>query len=303
MGPTALLPDSQAWCRIHGLRITQKSRVSEAPGCERMLISARQRDRLHRCWSDHCRLFYGGENGEHVTPRRILVIEDDPDIAHILHLHLCDTGYEVDVAPDGADGLQQALAKSYELIILDLMLPGIDGLELCRKLRGSSRYSLILMVTAKSTELDRVLGLEVGADDYLTKPFSILELLARVKALFRRMEAIRSQVPREKPQTISAGDLVIAVDKRKVQVRGRPVDLTAKEFDLLLQFAQHPGQVYTRATLLDAVWGYSHEGYEHTVNSHINRLRAKIEDDSSRPRYILTVWGVGYSFSEEWSKQ
>jgi two-component system, OmpR family, response regulator len=159
------------------------------------------------------------------------------------------------------------------------------------------------MLTAKSTELDLVLGLEVGADDYLTKPFSILELLARVKALFRRMDALRAQAPLAKPLTIRAGDLVIEVDKRKVQLRGRLIELTAKEFDLLLHFAQHPGQVYTRVTLLDAVWGYSHEGYEHTVNSHINRLRAKIENDSSRPRYILTVWGVGYSFSEEWSER
>ena len=238
-----------------------------------------------------------------MTPRTILVIEDDPDIAHLVHLHLRDTGYDVDVAQDGTVGLQQALSKSYDLIILDLMLPGIGGLELCRKLRGSSQYSFILMLTAKSTELDRVLGLEVGADDYLTKPFSILELLARVKALFRRMDALRSQAPRGKPLTIRVGDLVIEADKRKVQRRGCSVELTAKEFDLLLHFAQHPGQVYTRATLLDTVWGYSHEGYEHTVNSHINRLRAKIEDDTSRPQYILTVWGVGYSFSEEWSRE
>lgn len=300
----ALWPDSYRWGQIHGLRIAQKSRVSEASECEEMIRSVRGRGRSSLRCSERGRLSYGGaDDGAHVGPRTILVIEDDPDIAHLVHLHLCDTGYKVDVAHDGTDGLQQALAKSYDLIILDLMLPGIDGLELCRKLRGSSKYCLIMMVTSKSTELDRVLGLEVGADDYLTKPFSILELLARVKALFRRMEALRSQVPQEKLQAISIGDLVIEVDKRKVRLRGRPVELTAKEFDLLLQFAQHPGQVYTRATLLDTVWGYSHDGYEHTVNSHINRLRAKIEDDSSRPRYILTVWGVGYSFSEEWSKK
>ena len=155
------------------------------------------------------------------------------------------------------------------------------------------------MLTAKSTELDRVLGLEVGADDYLTKPFSVRELLARVKALFRRMDALGSQVFPGGQNTIQAGDLVIEVEKRKVTLCGRSVDLTAKEFDLLLQFAQHPGQVYTRSQLLDLVWGYAHEGYEHTVNSHINRLRAKIESDPGHPRYILTVWGVGYSFSEE----
>jgi len=256
-----------------------------------------------RRWSGHGQLFGDGQDGDVMAPRTILVIEDDPDIAQLVQLHLRDTGYEVDVAQDGPAGLQRALGKSYDLVILDLMLPGIDGLEVCRKLRGASKYSLVLMVTAKSTELDRVLGLEVGADDYLTKPFSILELLARVKALFRRMDALRSQAPLGKPLTIHAGDLVIEVDKRKVQLRGRPIELTAKEFDLLLHFAQHPGQVYTRAALLDVVWGYSHEGYEHTVNSHINRLRAKIEDESSRPRYILTVWGVGYSFSEEWSER
>jgi len=281
---------------------TQRSRVGEASECDvKTVTPVRSYDRSHWRWSGRGRLFGGGQDGEDMAPRTILVIEDDPDIAQLVHLHLRDTGYEVDVAQDGTAGLQQALAKSYDLIILDLMLPGIGGLELCRKLRGLSKYSLILMVTAKSTELDRVLGLEVGADDYLTKPFSILELLARVKALFRRMDALRSQTPLRKPLTIRAGDLVIEVDKRKVQLRGRSIELTAKEFDLLLQFAQHPGQVYTRAQLLDVVWGYSHEGYEHTVNSHINRLRAKIEDDSSRPRYILTVWGVGYSFSEEWS--
>lgn len=264
-------------------------------------MSVRILDR--RRWSGHGQLFGGGQDGDVMAPRTILVIEDDPDIAQLVQLHLRDTGYQVDVAQDGSAGLQQALGKSYDLVILDLMLPGVDGLEVCRKLRGTSKYSLVLMVTAKSTELDRVLGLEVGADDYLTKPFSILELLARVKALFRRMDALRAPAPLGKPLTIRAGDLVIEVDKRKVQLRGHSIELTAKEFDLLLHFARHPGQVYTRATLLDVVWGYSHEGYEHTVNSHINRLRAKIESDSSRPRYILTVWGVGYSFSEEWSER
>ena len=294
--------DNCVRCQTHCHKITQKSRGGEASEFNIETSAAvRFYDRLHRHWSGCDRLFGGGQDREAMASRTILVIEDDPDIAQLVHLHLCDTGYDVDAVQDGETGLQQALTKSYDLILLDLMLPGIGGLELCRKLRGSSKYSLILMVTAKSTELDRVLGLEVGADDYLTKPFSILELLARVKALFRRMDALRSQAPLRNPLTIRAGDLVIEEDKRKVQLRGRSVELTAKEFDLLLQFAKHPGQVYTRATLLDLVWGYSHEGYEHTVNSHINRLRAKIEDDSSRPRYILTVWGVGYSFSEEWS--
>jgi len=298
MGRMALWRGNRLLGPILSLRTTQKSRVSEASEWDELMEGL---DRSRWRWSSHCRLVGSGPDGVEMTPRTILVVEDDPDIAQLLHLHLRDTGYDVDLVKDGLSGLQQALARSYDLIILDLMLPGMDGLELCRKLRASSRYSLVLMLTAKSTELDRVMGLEVGADDYLTKPFSILELLARVKALFRRMDAFRAQTPVANPLTIRAGDLVIEVDKRKVQLRGQSIELTAKEFDLLLQFAQHPGQVYTRAKLLDLVWGYSHEGYEHTVNSHINRLRAKIEEDSSRPRYILTVWGVGYSFSEEWS--
>lgn len=301
MGRMALWRGNRLLGLILSLRTTQKSRVSEASECLRTDESMAVPERSHRRWASHCRLVGSGQDGVEMTPHTILVVEDDPDIAQLVRLHLGDTGYDVDLAQDGPSGLQQALARSYDLIILDLMLPGMDGLELCRKLRASSRYSLVLMLTAKSTELDRVMGLEVGADDYLTKPFSILELLARVKALFRRMDVLRAQTSATKSLTIRAGDLVIEVDKRKVQLCGQSLELTAKEFDLLLQFAQHPGQVYTRAKLLDLVWGYSHEGYEHTVNSHINRLRAKIEEDSSRPRYILTVWGVGYSFSEEWS--
>ena len=231
-------------------------------------------------------------------PRKILVIEDDRDIAHLVELHLRDMGCEVNLVHDGIDGLQQALSKPYDLIILDLMLPGKEGLELCRCLRAQPDYTPILMLTARSSELDRVLGLEIGADDYLTKPFSIRELLARVKALIRRVEALESQTLPGMQKTILAGDLVIDAEKRKVTLYGKSVGLTAKEFDLLLQFAQHPGRVCTRSQLLDLVWGYGHEGYEHTVNSHINRLRAKIEKDPARPRYILTVWGVGYKFYE-----
>ena len=241
----------------------------------------------------------GGQHRRSMKPRKILVIEDDRDIARLVELHLHDLGYDVQVAHDGVSGLKHALSKPYDLIILDLMLPGIEGLEVCRNLRTKPNYTPILMLTAKSTELDRVLGLEVGADDYLTKPFSVRELLARVKALFRRMEALGAQPASGMQKTIQASDLAIDIEKRKVTLRGKPVDLTAKEFDLLLQFAQHPGLVYTRSQLLDLVWGYAHEGYEHTVNSHINRLRAKIERDPAHPRYVLTVWGVGYRFSEE----
>jgi DNA-binding response OmpR family regulator len=155
----------------------------------------------------------------------------------------------------------------------------------------------MLMLTSRSTELDRVLGLEIGADDYLTKPFSIRELLARVKALFRRVAALKSEASKESRKVVQAGDLV-DVEKRRVSLQGNPVPLTAKEFDLLLHFANHPGRVYTRMELLNLVWGYGYNGYEHTVNSHINRLRAKIEDNPAQPLYILSVRGIGYKFSD-----
>jgi DNA-binding response OmpR family regulator len=228
--------------------------------------------------------------------RRILLIEDDLDIAGLVEFHARDLGYAVQIVHDGIEGLGEALAKPYDLVILDVMLPGMEGLEICRRLRAKSTYTPILMLTAKSSELDRVLGLEVGADDYLTKPFSVRELLARVKALFRRAEAFSTKNTAGLQKTIRANDLFIDIAKRKVILRGKPVGLTAKEFDLLLQFAEHPGRVYTRSELLDLVWGYGHDGYQHTVNSHINRLRAKIEKDPARPDFILTVWGVGYKF-------
>jgi DNA-binding response OmpR family regulator len=230
--------------------------------------------------------------------RRILIVEDDPDIARLVELHLKDLECAVDVERDGQSGLQRATSSSYDLIILDLMLPGLDGLEICKGVRASSKSHVpILMLTAKSTELDRVLGLEIGADDYLTKPFSVLELVARVKALFRRVEALTPETP-QTGEVIDRRGLHIDKEKREVSVDGREVKLTAKEFDLLFYFAAHPGRVFTRGQLLDHVWQYGHEGYEHTVNSHINRLRAKIESDPSSPRYIETVWGVGYRFPE-----
>ncbi len=230
--------------------------------------------------------------------RKILVIEDDHNIADLVALHLRDEGYDVEVQSDGSEGLASALSGQHELIILDLMLPGTDGLTICRRLRSEQCYIPILMLTAKSSELDRVLGLEMGADDYLTKPFSIRELVARVKALFRRAEAMGSNPCQPAGETLDCGDLHIDVERRSVTSSGKRVELTAKEFELLLFFAQHPGRVYSRVQLLDQVWGYGHEGYEHTVNSHINRLRGKIEKDPARPCYVLTVWGVGYKFAE-----
>jgi len=231
--------------------------------------------------------------------RTALIIEDNPDIARLVQLHLRDIECEADIAHDGTEGLAQFRRGTYNLVILDLMLSGMDGLSICQKLRAEPGYVPILMLTAKSTELDRVLGLEMGADDYLTKPFSIPELLARIKALFRRVDALHKPALTAPDEAmVMRGDLTIDVDRRQVRVGGREVTLTAREFELLLHFARHPGRVYSRTQLLDEVWGYKHEGYEHTVNSHINRLRAKIENDPSKPRYILTVWGVGYKFSD-----
>ena len=229
--------------------------------------------------------------------RKVLVVEGNPDIAKLVSLHLKDLDCEVALAADGLRGLDEARARRYDLIILDLMLPGMDGLELCRRLRGETDYTPILMLTAKSSEVDRVVGLEIGADDYLTKPFSISELLARVKAIFRRVDALGAGRP-PAPKRLNLGAMAIDVEKRTVTVTGRAIDLTAKEFDLLLQFAEHPGRVYSRQQLLDLVWGTGHMGYEHTVNSHINRLRGKIEDNPAEPEYVLTVWGVGYKFND-----
>jgi DNA-binding response OmpR family regulator len=230
--------------------------------------------------------------------RNILVVEDNQDLARLLDLHLRDLAYAVDLAFDGDTGWAQIKSKNYDLIILDLMLPGLDGLEICRRIRTEPAYTPILMLTSKSAELDRVLGLEMGADDYVTKPFSIRELMARVKAIFRRIDELKPDHPANNQKIIRAGDMVIDPEKRTVSLKNKSVDLTAKEFDLLLHFARNAGKVFTRARLLDQVWGYGHDGYEHTVNSHINRLRAKIEKNPAQPVYILTVWGVGYKFAE-----
>ncbi len=230
--------------------------------------------------------------------KRLLVVEDDGDIAHLVEFHLLDLGCEVVLAFDGQSGLEQALAESFDLMILDLMLPRLSGLELCRRVRAAADYTPILMLTAKSSEAERVKGLELGADDYLVKPFSLRELLARVKALLRRVDVLGSR-PLETGGLVCRGDLWIDPEKRKVVLQGREVTLTAKEFDLLWQFVSYPGRVYTRSQLLDLVWGYGYEGFEHTVNSHINRLRAKIETNPAAPTHILTVWGIGYKFAEQ----
>jgi DNA-binding response OmpR family regulator len=226
----------------------------------------------------------------------ILIIEDDPDIARMLSLNLGAEGFEVAVERDGEAGLARLQGERYALLLLDLMLPGIDGLEVCREVRRRHDYLPIIILSAKTAEAHRVLGLELGADDYLVKPFSLPELVARVHAVLRRMTAAR-QLAADLAGVIRRGALQVDPVAREAQLGGRGLVLTSREFDLLLFFARNPGRVYKRMELLDQVWGYSHDGYEHTVNSHINRLRAKIESDPARPAWILTVWGVGYKFA------
>lgn len=229
--------------------------------------------------------------------KHVLVIEDDKQIVELLKIHLNDLHCEVTYRLDGLDGYQEAINSKYDLIILDLMLPTLDGLDICRKLRAEKIITPILMLTAKAEEIDKVLGLETGADDYLTKPFSIREFIARVKAIFRRAEIHKSAIENTNAdQVLEYEDLSIDISKRKIMINSERIDLTPKEFDLLALMAKTPGKSYTRERLLSIVWGYEFEGYEHTVNSHINRLRSKIEKDLSNPKYILTSWGIGYRF-------
>lgn len=234
--------------------------------------------------------------------RNVLIIEDNRSIGELVGMHMTDLGMHPMLYERGDSGLERFLQGGIDLVILDLMLPGMDGLSLCREIRARPGYVPVLMLTAKSTELDRVLGLEMGADDYLTKPFSVAELSARVKALLRRVDAMMAEsangVGHEEGHELVAASLRIDPASRRVFVYDHEVALTAREFDLLWFFASHPGRVFSRAQLLDKVWGYHHEGYEHTVNTHINRLRGKIEQDPARSEFINTVWGVGYRFRD-----
>jgi DNA-binding response OmpR family regulator len=230
------------------------------------------------------------------NPRtRVLVIEDDPDIAGMLGLNLRAEGFDIAIERDGESGLVHLQRERPDLLILDLMLPGVDGLQVCRTVRQRSDYLPVIILSAKSSETQRVLGLELGADDYLVKPFSMSELIARIHAVLRRMNAAARQAE-ERAGTVRHGELQIDPIAREVRLGGREIALTAKEFDLLALFARQPGRVFRRSELLDEIWGHTHDGYEHTVNTHINRLRAKIERDPANPNYILTVWGVGYRF-------
>lgn len=230
--------------------------------------------------------------------KKILVIEDDHNINQLLLLHLQDAGYEVTVCDHGKRGYEKANSEDFNLIVLDVMLPEMDGITICQRLRSAEVFTPILMLTAKSEEIDKVVGLESGADDYLTKPFKIREFLARVKAILRRQELSQQAISKEKTR-IKHGQIEIDLQKRKVLFDQRRIDLTPKEFDLLYLMAKNPGRSYSRSELLELIWGYDFSGYEHTVNAHINRLRSKIELDANTPVYILTTWGVGYRFNDE----
>ncbi len=230
--------------------------------------------------------------------QKILVVEDNTELAHLLELHLKDQEWYAELAFDGKKGYKAAITNRYDLIILDIMLPGMDGLEILKAMRAKNIHTPVIMLTSKSSEVDRIVGLELGADDYVTKPFSIREVVARIKSVFRRADTYQKNEGTTALEKIQCRGLSIDPEKRKVLVENQIVELTAREYDLLEYFARHPGRVFNRSQLLDKVWGYGHDGYEHTVNSNINRLRAKIEKDPAQPEYILTVWGVGYKFAE-----
>lgn len=228
--------------------------------------------------------------------KKALIVEDEKHIVELLTIHLQDLQLEVEFAMNGREGLEKALAGEYAVIILDIMLPEKDGIQVCNAIRGAGNQTPIMMLTAKSEEFDKVLGLEIGADDYLTKPFGIREFIARVKALLRRFE--NYSVVEDKTKEIVVDELVINKEKRTVKLNAVAVDLTPKEFDLLYLLASNPGKSYSREDLLKQVWGYDFQGYEHTVNSHVNRLRAKIEKDANHPEFVKTVWGIGYTFKD-----
>lgn len=233
-----------------------------------------------------------------LTPKRsILVIEDDPDITTMVAINLRGEGYAVEAAADGETGLAALATTRYDALILDLTLPGIDGLEICRQLRTRAHYTPIIIISSKSAEAQRIVGLEMGADDYLCKPFSVLELIARVRALLRRVDALTHNTLENADTMLISANLRMDTQSRSVHLDERPVPLTTREFELLHFFVRHPNRIFTRMELLNQVWGYTHDGYEHTVNSHINRLRAKIESDPANPQLIITVWGMGYKFS------
>ncbi len=226
----------------------------------------------------------------------LLLVEDDDAIADALRLHLEEAGYRLHRECDGRLAMAAIDRQRWDLVLLDLMLPGADGWEVCRHLRSQHAMVPVIMLSARSAEAHRVLGLELGADDYVAKPFSMLELVARVRALLRRIEQMRgSAAP---AVALRFGPFRLDTVRRELQRGAKQVPLTLREFDLLSFLARHHGRTFSRLELLQRVWGDGFDGYEHTVNSHINRLRTKIEDDPRDPRRIVTVWGVGYRFDD-----
>ena len=230
----------------------------------------------------------------------ILIVEDDRDIHAILRRQLENEGFTVSVVENGKEGLERALGGSFQLVVLDINLPGMSGLEICKSLRTNKPQLPVMMLSARDEEIDRVLGLELGADDYVTKPFSVREVVARVKALLRRIDDLGSKplADTSHRQILRFGEVSIDFDQRKVIMRGETIKLTATEFDLLAFLATNPGRVYTREQLVESVWGYSSSGYERSVNTIMSRLRSKLEVDPENPSYLITVWGVGYRFGE-----
>jgi len=233
-----------------------------------------------------------------------LIVEDDEAIRELIRVNLSEVGLEYDYAADGKEGLSKASSGDYAVIILDLMLPELGGIEVCRQVRTFDKDTPILILTARNTEIDRVLGLELGADDYLAKPFVVAELIARIKALLRRSRRTKELLEQRGGEGSAAetavldfGDLVIDLAKRKVARSGEVVVLSPIEFDLLVFLASNPGVVYNRGRLLSEVWGYESEAYESNVNAHINRLRHKLEADPRDPKYVKTSRGVGYFFA------
>jgi DNA-binding response OmpR family regulator len=231
---------------------------------------------------------------------RILLVEDDPSITSLLTLHFQAPAFSVTAFDKGAAALEWLGRESFDLIVLDILLPDGNGFEVCKKIRLSDSRTPILMLSALGEEMDKVLALELGADDYLTKPFGVAELMARTKALLRRsaMVAVGEQEEKSETNLIYFRELGIDREKRKVTVRGSRLELTPKEFDLLWLLAAHPGKTFSRHELLEMIWGFAFQEYEHTVTSHINRLRIKIESNLDKPEYILTTWGAGYRFAE-----
>jgi len=230
-----------------------------------------------------------GEGVDDIVPEQsILLIEDDPHVTEILDLYLRKDGYKVTVATDGHLGLQTALDSRPDLVVLDVMLPGLTGWEVLRRLRERSKVP-VLMLTAKGTDHDKILGLDLGADDYVPKPFNPVEVVARIRAILRRMPATHAT-----GEVIAVGRLSIDISRNEVVLGGHPVGLTRKEIDLLWLLAQHPGQVFSRAQLLDQIWGYDYVGDTRTVDTHVKRLRQKLESTCPDGPAIRTIWGIGY---------